>query len=93
MQLADSDELLEARRLANPALRARGLRVSRDVGLPVAALAAVIRGIERIGAEHGRRISTVAHAGDGNLHPTAEVGESAGEIAAAERVICWARVG
>jgi glycolate oxidase len=87
VQLADSDELLEARKLANPALTARGLRVSCDVGVPVAALAAVIRGIERIGAEHDRRISTVAHAGDGNLHPTVEAGESAAEIAAAERVI------
>ncbi|WP_404313508.1 hypothetical protein LG314_04460 [Agrococcus terreus] len=79
--------MLEARRLANPALTAKGLRVSCDVGVPISQLAAVFRGIDEIGAAHGRRVAVVAHAGDGNLHPTVEAGESADEIAAAERVI------
>ncbi|GAA3610027.1 FAD-binding oxidoreductase [Agrococcus terreus] len=85
--VSEGDDLLEARRLANPALTAKGLRVSCDVGVPISQLAAVFRGIDDIGAAHGRRVAVVAHAGDGNLHPTVEAGESADEIAAAERVI------
>ncbi|MEQ6899182.1 FAD-linked oxidase C-terminal domain-containing protein [Microbacterium sp. KR10-403] len=83
----DGDELLEARRLANPALTARGLRVSCDVGVPIGELAAVFAGISEIGRRHGRRISTVAHAGDGNLHPTVEAGDTPDEHRAAEAVI------
>ncbi|NLB47677.1 MAG: FAD-binding protein, partial [Microbacteriaceae bacterium] len=81
------DELLEARRLANPALTAQGLRVSCDVGVPVSELAAVFRGIDEIAARHGRRISIVAHAGDGNLHPTVEAGDTPEEYRLAEAVI------
>ena len=86
-EISDSDNLLEARRLANPALTAQGLRVSCDVGVPVAQLATVFRGIGELAERHGRRIAVVAHAGDGNLHPTVEAGESPEEYAAAELVI------
>lgn len=86
-QVTDSDALLEARRLANPALTARGLRVSCDVGVPISALADVFAGIDEISARHGRAVSTVAHAGDGNLHPSVQVGESPEEYRAAEAVI------
>src|SRR5699024_8954243 len=44
--VAQDDTLLEARRLANPALTARGLRVSCDVGVPDGELANIFRGIE-----------------------------------------------
>jgi glycolate oxidase len=40
-----------------------------DVAVPRSALPAMFRAIERISAEHGLPIPTVAHAGDGNLHP------------------------
>jgi len=85
--VSDGDELLEARRLANPALNAAGLRVSCDVGVPVAALADMFAGIEEISRRHGRGISTVAHAGDGNLHPTVEAADTPEEHAAAAVVI------
>jgi glycolate oxidase len=86
-EVSDSDGLLEARRLANPALTAQGLRVSCDVGVPVSQLATVFRGIGELAQRHGRRIAIVAHAGDGNLHPTVEAGDSPAEYAAAELVI------
>ncbi|MEV7759349.1 FAD-linked oxidase C-terminal domain-containing protein [Microbacterium sp. NPDC089180] len=86
-EISDSDSLLEARRLANPALTAQGLRVSCDVGVPVAQLATVFRGIGELAERHGRRIAVVAHAGDGNLHPTVEAGDTPDEYAAAELVI------
>lgn len=85
--VSESDALLEARRLSNPALNARGLKISCDVGVPVAALAEVFRGIAEISERHGRRVSTVAHAGDGNLHSTVEAPDTSEGIAAADRVI------
>jgi glycolate oxidase len=85
--VSESDALLEARRLSNPALNARGLKISCDVGVPVAALAEVFRGIAEISERHGRRVSTVAHAGDGNLHSTVEAPDTPEGIAAADRVI------
>ncbi|WP_101848031.1 FAD-binding oxidoreductase [Zhihengliuella sp. ISTPL4] len=85
--ISEGEGLLEARRLANPALTAKGLRVSCDVGVPVGELAAVFTGIEEIAQRHGRRISTVAHAGDGNLHPTVEAEDTPDEHHAAEAVI------
>jgi glycolate oxidase len=85
--VAEGDALLEARRLANPALTARGLRVSCDVGVPVSRLAEMFAGIDAIAARHGRRVTSVAHAGDGNLHPTVEAGDTPEEHRAAEAVI------
>lgn len=86
-EISDSDALLEARRLSNPALNARGLKIGCDVGVPVAALAEVFHGIAEISARHGKRVSTVAHAGDGNLHSTVEAPDDASGIAAADAVI------
>ena len=87
VEISESDSLLEARRLSNPALNARGLKISCDVGVPVAALAEVFHGINAISAQHGLRVSTVAHAGDGNLHSTVESPDSAEGIRAADLVI------
>ena len=86
-EVSESDALLEARRLSNPALNARGLKISCDVGVPVASLAQVFHGIAEISGRHGLRVSTVAHAGDGNLHCTVEAEDSLAGIAAADRVI------
>ena len=86
-EVSDSDDLLEARRLSNPALNARGLKISCDVGVPVARLAEMFRGVQEISARHGHRVSTVAHAGDGNLHSTVEADDTPEGIAAADRVI------
>ncbi|HEY4556632.1 MAG TPA: FAD-linked oxidase C-terminal domain-containing protein [Enteractinococcus sp.] len=85
--IAENDSLLEARRLANPALSARGLRVSCDVGVPIGQLASIFRGINKISERYGRDISIVAHAGDGNLHPTVAAGDTEDEYRAAEEVI------
>lgn len=87
VMIAENDTLLEARRLANPALSARGLRVSCDVGVPIGQLASVFRGINEISQRYGRDISIVAHAGDGNLHPTVAAGDTEDEYQAAEEVI------
>ncbi len=85
--VSDSDALLEARRLSNPALNARGLKIGCDVGVPIAALADMFDGVAEISAKHGKRVSTVAHAGDGNLHCTVEAPDTVAGIVAADAVI------
>ena len=66
----ESVQLLELRRLAYPALERLGVCLVEDVCVPISALAAMIRRIEGAAATHGVMIATVAHSGDGNLHPT-----------------------
>ena len=66
----EAEALFDARRLAYPALEQRGMAMlTEDVCLPRGAIAEMLARIERIGVEHDTPIATVAHAGDGNLHP------------------------
>jgi glycolate oxidase len=44
--------------------------LTQDVTVPRNRLPEMLREVLEIGARHGVRILTVAHAGDGNLHPT-----------------------
>ncbi|HET8599520.1 MAG TPA: FAD-linked oxidase C-terminal domain-containing protein [Segeticoccus sp.] len=66
----EAAQLLEVRRLAYPAAEQLGQCLVEDVGVPRSRLPQMIEAIEGIGAAHGVTILTVAHAGDGNLHPT-----------------------
>ncbi|WP_324784120.1 FAD-binding oxidoreductase [Streptomyces sp. H51] len=69
--VAESELLLQARRLSLPALDAvRGTTMIDDVCVPRSRLGDLLDGVERIAAEHGLTIGVVAHAGDGNTHPT-----------------------
>lgn len=86
-EISESDSLLEARRLSNPALNARGLKISCDVGVPVAALSEVFHGVAELATRHDKRVSTVAHAGDGNLHCTVESPDTVAGIAEADALI------
>jgi glycolate oxidase len=67
---AEAAALLEVRRLAYPAVERLGRCLVEDVGVPRSRLPEMIERIERAGSEHDVLIATVAHAGDGNLHPT-----------------------
>lgn len=67
---AESAQLLEVRRLAYPAAERLGHCLVEDVGVPRSRLPEMLELIDRIGARHAVRILTVAHAGDGNIHPT-----------------------
>lgn len=67
---AEAAQLLEIRRLAYPAAERLGQCLVEDVGVPCSRLPDLIEAIERAGLAHGVRIMTVAHAGDGNAHPT-----------------------
>ena len=65
----EAEALFEARRLAYPALERLGPVLTEDVCVPRSAVPAMLARIEAIAARHGVTIATVAHAGDGNLHP------------------------
>ena len=65
----ESDLLLEARRLAGPAVMAAGPTVIEDVCVPAGQLAEMLWAVQEVSADTGIPIPTVAHAGDGNLHP------------------------
>ncbi|MDN5796591.1 MAG: FAD-binding protein [Intrasporangium sp.] len=66
----ESAQLLEVRRLAYPAAERLGRCLVEDVGVPVSRLADMVARIEQAAERHGVQVVTVAHAGDGNLHPT-----------------------
>ena len=61
--------LLALRRAVHPSLIALGTVVVEDVAVPRRKLAEMFEAIYEIEARCGASIATVAHAGDGNLHP------------------------
>jgi glycolate oxidase len=66
----EADALFDARRLAYPALEQLGqAMLTEDVCLPRGRLAEMLTRIDEIAAARDTVIATVAHAGDGNLHP------------------------
>jgi glycolate oxidase len=66
---AEGEMFAAARRAAFPAVEKLGDLLLEDVGVPLPALPALVRGVERIAAARDTRIAVVAHAGDGNTHP------------------------
>jgi len=66
---AEGERLLAIRRSMHPAMERLGTSLIEDVSVPRSALPAMFDEIARVEREHGLTIPTVAHAGDGNLHP------------------------
>ena len=67
---AEGEAFVAARRFAIPAVEAKGSLLLEDVGVPLPALADLVAGIEKIAAHRDLVISVIAHAGDGNTHPS-----------------------
>ncbi|WP_025157102.1 FAD-binding oxidoreductase [Leifsonia aquatica] len=67
--VADGERLLAIRRAFHPALAAGGEVLIEDVAVPRSRMPEMFAAIETISQRHGIPIPTVAHAGDGNLHP------------------------
>ncbi|GAA2635047.1 FAD-binding oxidoreductase [Streptomyces axinellae] len=65
----EAEALFEVRRLAYPALERLGPVLTEDVCVPRSAVPRMLARTEEIGKRHGVRVATIAHAGDGNLHP------------------------
>ena len=66
---AESELLLQARRLSLTAMDRLGTTMVDDVAVPRTALAAMISGVAEIAERFDLTIGVVAHAGDGNTHP------------------------
>lgn len=67
----EGEMFVEARRAFFPALESRGgALLLEDVGAPVPQLPALLAGVAAIAKRHQVEIPVVAHAGDGNTHPT-----------------------
>lgn len=66
---SQGEDLLSFRRAMLPALNASGQVLIEDVAVPISRLGEMLSAIRRIEKEFEIEIPTVAHAGDGNLHP------------------------
>ncbi|WP_336920997.1 FAD-binding oxidoreductase [Aquipuribacter sp. SD81] len=81
---AEAEALFDARRLVWPAVERLGPLLTEDVCVPLGALPAMLARVQAAAAQHDLVIATVAHAGDGNLHPLVVVPAGAdGEARAA----------
>ncbi|RRQ29412.1 FAD-binding protein [Rhodococcus sp. Eu-32] len=65
----EADALVQIRRNALPALERRGRVLIEDVAVPRSKIGEMADAAARIAREHGVDVATMAHAGDGNLHP------------------------
>lgn len=65
----DAEELLKIRRSIHHALEGMGTTLIEDVCVPRSALPDMFDAVAEIAQKYNLSIPTVAHAGDGNLHP------------------------
>ncbi|WP_394215115.1 FAD-binding oxidoreductase [Brachybacterium vulturis] len=66
---AEAEHLWELRRTSHAAGGGRR-RLNEDVAVPKSRLVRMLTALEEIGHRHGVATSAIAHAGDGNLHPS-----------------------
>ncbi|HEX3925194.1 MAG TPA: FAD-linked oxidase C-terminal domain-containing protein [Streptosporangiaceae bacterium] len=80
----EAEALFEARRLAYPALERLGPVLTEDVCVPRSKVPEMLERVSAIAARRGVRVATIAHAGDGNLHPLliTPPGDEAARVAA-----------
>ncbi|MBX3093919.1 MAG: FAD-binding protein [Cryobacterium sp.] len=86
-----AERMLAVRRSFHPALERLGTVLIEDVCVPRSALPDMFRQIARLEERFGLRIPTVAHAGDGNLHPNFIVDSADGIDTVPEKV--WEAAG
>ncbi|PVZ56394.1 FAD-binding oxidoreductase [Arthrobacter sp. H-02-3] len=67
---AEAEQLVELRRNSRGTEVDDEYRVGEDVAVPRSRLVDYVAELEAIAAEHRVQLKVVAHAGDGNLHPT-----------------------
>lgn len=67
---AEAERLVELRRHSRGTEKPEEYRVGEDVAVPRSQLVRYVAELERMAADHGVNLRVVAHAGDGNLHPT-----------------------
>lgn len=67
---AEAEQLVELRRNSRGVEVDDQYRVGEDVAVPRSRLVDYVSALEDLAAEHSVNLKVVAHAGDGNLHPT-----------------------
>ncbi|PNH82702.1 FAD-binding oxidoreductase [Arthrobacter sp. AFG20] len=67
---AEAEQLVELRRNSRGVEVDDQYRVGEDVAVPRSRLVDYVAALEALAEVHGVRLKVVAHAGDGNLHPT-----------------------
>ncbi len=79
---AEAEALFEARRLGYQAVERLGPVLTEDVCVPLAALPQMLARVRAVAQQHDLVIATLAHAGDGNLHPLVVVpaGDEAAQV-------------
>jgi glycolate oxidase len=65
----EAEALLDLRRAMHPAMEENGSVLIEDVAVPRSQMPEMFRRIRQIESDYSVEIPTVAHAGDGNLHP------------------------
>ena len=75
---AEADRLVELRRHSRGDDVEHELRVGEDVAVPRSQLVHYVAELERMARDHRVQLKVVAHAGDGNLHPTFWINTSEG---------------
>jgi glycolate oxidase len=83
--VAESEMLMQARRIVHFAIEKLGATLIDDVAVPRARLLDLLAGIEEIAAAHRVVVTCPGHVGDGNMHPT--VVFDRGDPAAVERAL------
>ncbi len=80
----EAEALFAARRLAYPALERLGPVLTEDICVPRSHVPRMLAELVAIAGRHGVRMATIAHAGDGNLHPLllTPPGDDAARVAA-----------
>lgn len=81
----EGEQLLEARRIAYPALERLGEPLLDDVAVPPSRVPELLSAIETIADRRQVMIGTFGHAGDGNMHPTIIIDRGAGDSRSAAR--------
>ncbi|WP_280416695.1 FAD-binding oxidoreductase [Nocardia carnea] len=66
---AEAEALFAARKLAYPAVERLGDVLTEDVCVPKDQLPTMLAAVEEIAHRNDTLVATIAHAGDGNLHP------------------------
>ena len=67
---AEAERLLDLRRHSRSDAIREEIRVGEDVAVPRSVLVRYVAELERMAESHQVHLKVVAHAGDGNLHPT-----------------------
>lgn len=75
----EATQLIEMRRTSRGDTKDDAYRMGEDVAVPKSLMAKYVQELRQIATDHDVDVRVIAHAGDGNLHPTFSVEPDAGE--------------